>query len=233
MSMISTDASETFLRERIKRFDRWLRVVMVAWVASAGLLLVGATREPALTQRDTVRVRALIVVDEQGRERIVLGAPIPDLKAGKREGPAVGMVILGENGRDRVVVGAPTPGPRIRGQYNNRIAPASGIQINDPDGNERAGFGYLNNGRVVFGLDYENGEAVTLAVRPDGSAHIRVNGPNRKPRAFLGTTADSMTRLLMYDSAGTERVRLDVKRDAPTQLMLFDQNGKPVPPGGN
>jgi hypothetical protein len=195
--------------------------MVVGWAVSAAALLLGAGRAPQISQEDIVRVRALIVLDEEGRERIVLGAPIPDLRSGTRESVANGMVILGENGRDRVVVGS---------RMAKRIAPASGIQINGPEGNERARFGYLDNGRVVFGLDYENGEAVTLAVRPDGSAGVRVNGRNRRPRAFLGTTAlDTMTRLVLFDTAGTERVRIDVKPDTPTpSLTLLDQSGRPT-----
>jgi hypothetical protein len=204
--------------------------MVVGWAVSAAALLLGAGRAPQISQEDIVRVRALIVLDEEGRERIVLGAPIPDLRSGTRESVANGMVILGENGRDRVVVGTPVPDPRIQGRMAKRIAPASGIQINGPEGNERARFGYLDNGRVVFGLDYENGEAVTLAVRPDGSAGVRVNGRNRRPRAFLGTTAlDTMTRLVLFDTAGTERVRIDVKPDTPTpSLTLLDQSGRPT-----
>lgn len=53
-----------------------------------------------------IKARGIIIVDEQGRERVILGAPVPDPpKEGKRINPAHGMIILDPNGYERFGVG--------------------------------------------------------------------------------------------------------------------------------
>ena len=53
-----------------------------------------------------IRARGLVIVDEQNRERIIMGAPVPDPPhIGKRINPAHGMIILDHNGYERFGVG--------------------------------------------------------------------------------------------------------------------------------
>lgn len=53
-----------------------------------------------------IKARGLIIVDEKGRERIIMGAPVPDPpNEGKRINPAHGMIILDPNGYERFGVG--------------------------------------------------------------------------------------------------------------------------------
>ncbi len=53
-----------------------------------------------------LRARGLVIVDEQNRERIILGAPVPDPPhIGKRINPAHGMIILDDKGYERFGVG--------------------------------------------------------------------------------------------------------------------------------
>ena len=53
-----------------------------------------------------IKTRGLIIVDEQGRDRIIIGAPVPDPPhIGKRINPAHGMIILDQNGYERFGVG--------------------------------------------------------------------------------------------------------------------------------
>ena len=56
--------------------------------------------------QQVIRTRGLVIVDEQGRERIIMGAPVPDPpKIGKRINPAHGMIILDDKGYERWGVG--------------------------------------------------------------------------------------------------------------------------------
>ena len=60
------------------------------------VVAVSAITLPSVTaqgQPEVLRARGLIVVDEQGRERIVIGSPVPDPREGKRLNPSTGMVI--------------------------------------------------------------------------------------------------------------------------------------------
>jgi hypothetical protein len=53
-----------------------------------------------------IRTRGLIIVDEQGRERVIMGAPVPDPPhMGKRVSPGHGMIILDEKGYERFGLG--------------------------------------------------------------------------------------------------------------------------------
>jgi hypothetical protein len=159
-----------------------------------------------------IRVQGIIVEDSNGRERILIGAPIPYAKNrartdtskiketwGKKFGEnymgwykeynhdANGIVLLDENGWDKVIVGDPAPDPII----GKRIGNSTGIIINDKTGLERTGYGIVDvNGtdRVVLGLDRSNGtEGATLSVMPDGTTGLNLNSD--KQSIFIGKAA--------------------------------------------
>ena len=48
-----------------------------------------------------LRLRSLTIVDEKGTPRLVLGAPLPEPKYGKRPKPAAGVLIFDETGAER------------------------------------------------------------------------------------------------------------------------------------
>jgi hypothetical protein len=48
-----------------------------------------------------LRLRSLTIVDENGTARLVLGAPLPEPKYGKRPKPAAGVLIFDETGAER------------------------------------------------------------------------------------------------------------------------------------
>ena len=52
-----------------------------------------------------LKARGLIIVDERGRERIFIGAPVPDPKEGARRTPATGMTINDPAGFERFGLG--------------------------------------------------------------------------------------------------------------------------------
>ena len=52
-----------------------------------------------------LKARGLIIVDENGRERIFIGAPVPDPKDGARRTPATGMTINDPAGFERFGLG--------------------------------------------------------------------------------------------------------------------------------
>lgn len=168
---------------------------------------------------DVLRVRGLIVEDEAGRPRVVLGAPLAELEGRIRTDPTVGLVVLDERGVDRVSVGSPTTAPQSGGVVRERVGDASGIEVNDENGNERAGFGYLEGGRVVLGIDYADGaEAVTLFTNPDwGFSGLQVSGRGEgdRQRVFIGTK---------YDGADAGMINLDAP-DGRWMSLILDEGG--------
>lgn len=53
------------------------------------------------TEVQDLRLRSLTIVDEKGTPRLVLGAPLPDPKYGKRPKPAAGVLIFDQTGAER------------------------------------------------------------------------------------------------------------------------------------
>jgi len=192
--------------ERLTRTIRWLQVYAALMTVALVVLFV---RSEAAAD-DVIRARGLIIEDAAGRERILIGAPIPEAadrvrtdEARVREvwGPrfpeaymdfyqdysheTTGLLILSEDGFDRLVVGDPVPDPNI----GQRIAPSTGMVINDANGFERMGYGVKpmdGNYRVSLGLDTDRiQEGLILILDDDGPHGVLVgSGPDR---VFLGT----------------------------------------------
>lgn len=213
------------LRMQVKRLERQVRVLFITLVVGSGLALTSGIlrRIPSSSSASVLRVRGLIVEDANGRARILIGAPVPKTRDRKRTDDPIGMVVLGENGADRVAIGAPTPAPQADGKLYPRIAPSAGIAFDDQDGNERGGFGYLDNGTVSLGLDYSAGrEAVTLSVLPSaGFAGLIVNAPQDSvaERAEIGVLKDGTSLIKLADTKGTERLMAVVQGQNAAQVL--------------
>jgi hypothetical protein len=95
------------LTTRIIRLERRVRllggIALAAAVAAIGAATLPAVRAQA--QPAVLRARGLIVVDDQGRERIMIGAPVPNPKEGMRSSPSTGLVINDAAGYERFGVG--------------------------------------------------------------------------------------------------------------------------------
>jgi hypothetical protein len=104
----------------MNKIDRLTKILLIVLVIGVwGLLLqplvqispVEAQSKIAANQggevSPVIKTRGVIIVDEKGRERVILGAPVPDSPAeGKpRINPAHGMIILDPQGYERFGVG--------------------------------------------------------------------------------------------------------------------------------
>jgi len=193
-----------------KRINILYVLVIVLFILSAGSILYIFHESP---DNDVLKARGIVLTDENGNARILIGAPIPYAKNRVRtdtarvrdlwgkyfseeymewykeyENSANGILIMDEHGFDRLVIGSPTPDPNI----GKRIGPATGIMINDQEGFERSGYGLISTekgNRVVLGLDNEDGtEGLSLALFEDGTTGLIMNSPNNQ--IFIGK-ADS------------------------------------------
>ena len=190
---------------RLTRTVRWLQIYSALITVGMVVLFFRSGTD------DVLRVRGLIIEDETGRERILIGAPVPeaanrvrtdDTRVREIWGPRFpdeymgwyqnynhetnGMLILSEDGFDRLVVGDPTPDPNI----GRRIAPSTGMVINDAEGFERMGYGFkpLDDGthRVSMGLDTDRAEeGLVLILDDDGLIGVSVG--HGGDRVFLGS----------------------------------------------
>lgn len=106
-------ADELTLRlANLQREVRRLRVVVGLCVLGVAVLALSASTQQE--GQEVVRARTLIIVDDEGRERIVMGAPVPEPE-GMRVAPVTGLVINDEAGAERFGVGLLQTGAVVLG----------------------------------------------------------------------------------------------------------------------
>ncbi|HMW27596.1 MAG TPA: hypothetical protein PKL81_16060 [Ferruginibacter sp.] len=209
------------LRQELAQQKRKLNRVLLA----AALLILVLSSQFLFSFREydgnkVLKARGLVIVDDNGRERILIGAPLPGAANrvrtdtarvrelwSKRFGnpeqymkwyrdynhQANGILILDEQGFDKVCLGDGVPDANI----GPRIGKQTGLIFCDPEGFERGGIGVLNVGekqnRVVMALDGENGtDATGISVMEDGETGFFAGGKGY--RMFLGASpADGYT----------------------------------------
>ncbi|MDR6935319.1 hypothetical protein [Luteibacter sp. 3190] len=136
-----------------------LCIVLAAVVVSA----FTALRNPT----GILRAKGLVIEDTQGRPRILLGAPFPEVVERERtDARSTAMLFLDDHGHDRLTVGEGLPA-KLQGKVaavDQRIGASFGVIIHDLEGNERGGLSFLSNGRATMALDYPGRDAIGLSV---------------------------------------------------------------------
>jgi len=143
------------LEGRLRRTERWVRFNKIGWTLLAVLVLLLIGTNPfggvkaQSQQPQKLRLRELDIVDEKGRERIVIAAPLPEAVVDGKAGHRVRVVsaavqFKSPNGNEQGGIALSDDGSMIFG-------------IDDERGHERAHLYYLpKRGSGVF-LTGENG----------------------------------------------------------------------------
>lgn len=159
---LDTDARITRLEHQLKRTRRFL--IAVVFGALALPLVAWTTATP-----EVIRVRGVIVVDEQGRERIVIGAPVPDPVEGRRIAAGTGLVINDTTGAERF-----------------------GLNL-FPNGRVVMGFD------APRGIgDDRNRERISIVADQHGNAFLRMLDRQTRARAFLQLEDDAVSLDLLH-----------------------------------
>jgi hypothetical protein len=152
------------------RLERWLRFTAIAWLATLALFLAsasfpipraGAQATKGTTDRDVVRARRFVVVDENGSERIVIAAPLPDpLVNGqvrkRRTAVSAGVQFKDSDGTERGGIAAMADGSFLFG-------------IDDERGRERAHLYYVpTRGSGIYLQGEDARGTVSLLIPPAG-----------------------------------------------------------------
>jgi len=217
--------------KRVQRLEKNIRSLR-ATVLLLVLVIVTGSSLAMLSSKggDILRTQGLIIEDAEGNPRILIGVPFPEVKERKRDERTAGILFLDEKGIDRIAIGSPTPNPQIKGTVVKRMSPATGIQINDLNGNERSGYGIMNSGSVVLGMDYESGEGLGLFISKElGYAGVLINGDKKPPnnqRVFIGTSLkkESPGFLVLNDNNGTMYTHFEMKDGTPL-WKAYDKDG--------
>lgn len=168
----------TQLNDRVSDLERQLRrayrLAGVACVACASLLVTAFLRAPETP--DVIRARQVIIEDNAGRDRIVLGAPIRDNF--NRVSPASGMAIRDSLGNERFGVALDARGNMGLGLDAPRCT-------SDP----------CNRERINLVADAQGGARIRFLDRQTGVAAVmHLDEDDRVYLDFMKVTRDSIQR---------------------------------------
>lgn len=214
--------------ETLERRNRWLLVLVCVLAVGA---VTGAAR--SLGTQDVVRTRGLVVVDEEGNERVVVGAPMGEASDDPKLKDAVGLAVKDTAGRLNVAVGARSPAVLPGGEVVERVRSGVGVTVYDPrTGGERGGFGAMEDGGALLCLDYaaEPKEAACVSVAPeDRHAAFYLNGTpgeDAYDRASMVVGADGAGVIKILGTGEHEGgVRIETREGRLPSLMVYDSAG--------
>ncbi|WP_298142509.1 hypothetical protein [Flavobacterium sp.] len=200
------------LQQVEKRFKRLQLIFSVFLLLTIGSLITYGFATPKTF--NIIRAKGIVIEDQNGKDRILIGAPIPFSKDRVRtdttkvrqywgksfedmenqymewykkyKHSAEGIVIMNEEGFDRVLLGDKLSDPNT----GQRMFEPAGILWNDKQGWELGGAGVNTTkdgkSRSIMGVDSKDGEAVHLVALEDGTNALVINGENG--RLLIGTS---------------------------------------------
>lgn len=119
---------------------------------------------------------------------------------------ARGLVVKDASGQARVAIGAPVQDPVVLGRPGKRVAPASGVLLLGPDGNERGGYLTVDKGgEAVLTLDSGDGSAEVFKVVANRDAGASLFVLHRNGAGAMLTTYQGRPELELVDQSGAVR----------------------------
>lgn len=168
---------------RLTRMFYGLLALLAIVIPTALLAQRTSATDPIVNQDSVLRVRGLVVVDPQGKERVRIGAPLPaPLLQGrryKRDGAISGILLMDAEGTERSgYFTSDTPGTvaltldTVRGQTAMFLAnddKGANLQVHDTDSRHSVGM-------------YAVGDAPNFVVDRDGKTIFEIpnSGPEKK-----------------------------------------------------
>lgn len=222
------------IHQRMQSAERQIKILRLVCVVQVVVLLAVA----AAPSKSILRARGLIIEDAQGRPRILLGAPFPDVPNRKRHDErSAAMLFLNENGADRLLVGGGIGAQVARKVYSQKKRAVQGssygVLIMDGDGNERGGFGFTalptGGGRALIALDRPVGDAWWAVVDDkSGWAGMTFNYPmpfgQYQPGIEMGVVGERPF-LHFKDKEDNARAEIALAPDGTPSLTAGDAKG--------
>jgi hypothetical protein len=230
------------VENRVRRLERKIvRLSMLCFTLFLTVLAIAigtlATRQVrAAEDTKVLRLKGLIIEDDRGRARILLGAPFPTVPERLRTDVAgADLVFLDEEGHDRFRVGEVLPA--VPGFH--RIGSSYGATILDTKGGERGGMGFLSNGstvnRAVMALDRPYNPSISAdawgAVVDDasgfaGTAYMYpAKGTHDQEAIVIGTNGEKA--LITFKDRNDKDRSIFALTDGTPTFELFDKAGQP------
>jgi hypothetical protein len=188
-------SSQGDLVQRVAQLERQLRQTRSIGVLLGLFAVVNLIAWTFPPQRaEVIRARGVIIEDESGRDRIVLGAPVPDPREGKRASPSVGLVINDSAGYERFGLGLRANG-------------SMGMGFDAPPGTG----------------DPRNRERINIVADPRGGAYIRFLDRTTAVRARLSVDDSNRVALEFLNFAAGEVLTRRLSFDADTVIRRSRQ----------
>lgn len=185
-------------------WSRALSLLLIISLSGMAFVLGGQAKHGTVSLTDQVvdalRVHRLIVVDEHGVERVIIGAPVPDPiidgETYARRSPASGILLFDRDGQER-------------GGFNTFEDGSVALAIDHQKGGH---------------------EAVGIYVFPDGRTGLLIFDREGRGRAQLSVSRDESSSLALYDVNKTLRIMLqtDGQEDGPVFIRLVTPAGETV-----
>jgi hypothetical protein len=222
----------------LKKQMNWMRWYIIISSTIILAFIISAFNEPE-QKFGIIRAKGIVIEDSTGRDRILIGSPVPYSKFRVRtdtslvrkywaknfgdgneymqwykdyNNSAEGIVVMNENGFDRVLLGDKLADPNT----GKRMFEPAGILWNDKEGWELGGAGVNTTkdgkSRSVIGVDDKDGEAVHIIALEDGTKGLIIGGENG--RLLIGMSKQ--------DGKWFQN------KEAFTGIKYFDNNGKLV-----
>ena len=225
---------------RTERRVRWLAAGLAVSVALLAIGLFDGARVAAAGAMqevpEVITARGLVILDGEGQERVVLGAPLAAASEDERLGATTGLTVLDADGRLVASIGSDNPLIRPDGSPGERRGSANGMTFYDPrSGQERGGIGAFDDGRANMCIDWAGAEreAVCVAVWSDDQyGAVILNGTPHETsiydRVVLYVGADGTGRIKAFGGNDNgDGVSIDVGRGTP-QVTVFDSAQAPM-----
>jgi hypothetical protein len=190
---------------QLKKQIQWMRWYIFISSTAILVFIISAFSEPE-KKTGVIRAKGIVIEDSAGRDRILIGTPIPFSKDRVRTDTnrvrkhwskaygkdadkymewykkyyhgAEGIVIMNEKGFDRVLLGDKLADPNT----GKRMFESAGVLWNDKEGWELGGAGVNTTAdgkaRAVIGVDDRDGEAVHIIALEDGTKGLVIGGEN-------------------------------------------------------
>ena len=194
-------------------------LVIIALLAVIALAAMPLLRESETPNKPVtiVRTQGIVITDAQGRDRILIGAPVPASQDRiRKDGASDGIIFLGKTGADRLAVGQ-TPTLHIDGKTYKRRGDDNnyGVTLYDTKGSERGGMAFMGTGRVGIALDRATPPYEAIGLMVDDKAnfagmYINYGDPKARDSAIeLGTDTNSV-HVRLNGTDGLSRAQLNV-----------------------
>lgn len=189
-------------------------------------------KQSSVRTDNILEVKGLVVKDDQGRPRIIIGAPIKNIKGRNRPDEFYGMAYIDPSGADRITIGSYLDPMTGKGVAPRRVQGA-GMLIHDREGVERGGYGVLDDDMAILTLDWpKKGEAIALS---SGNIFSAIGIFHKRPvgqymeAITIGTLAkESRSFLKVSDTLDNQRLLLSQEGSKEIDVKYYDKNGKEI-----